>query len=269
MLRSFLAGLILCIAVLSGCGGNRTRPLIVSQVSIPIAEEAVSHSPQMRTLPWADVVLESRIDYRLLPDKSDDELPGLHAAAARLEARQKAREDLAHQLSRLIASEAPPGETTDLTLLDFSRRRSGFDAIIRDELTKAEERVVPTREGEASLELRLPLRHLADEVLSQGGGFSSERRIAQELNPRRRAMQQAEQDARSELLRKTLDYRLPDGTTIFEWVRRDPANQQFLVDSLKRARVVRSEQHRNASGQDDWLVELQYDASELRQQARR
>jgi hypothetical protein len=259
--------LLLSVLLAAGCIRSKSGELIRAEGRVPIGEEVISDSPQQRMVPWSDLVLEAGSRYSL-SGPPDAEVAaasrGLRLALARVEARERAREELALKLAKLPAGEAPPGESGELTVLDFARRRAMVDAAVRGELEgSVTEEVLQDPSGEGAIVLKLPLKAVASTLLLHGGGFRQEAALVKDVGPRARANAQANRIARDELVKKVLLEKVDGKKTFREWIEEDQANRALFLSALEQARVVRSEAVTRRGAGTEWLAEMEFDTSPI------
>ncbi len=265
MSRLILPILILLLAL--GCARKIERGVVSGEARISVGDEVVSDSPQQRTLPWADMNIESSARFSVAGPPSEGQMNlsrGTRMALAKLDAREAAIADVSRQLASLPAAEAPPGETGRLTLLQFSERRPALNFAMRGELESAlEEEIRQASPDEGAMVIKLSLRPLAETLLLHGGGFRQENAIVQDAGPRARASAQALRLAREDLLKKLMERNIERDLTFEEWLQENPANRQLLVKSLENIRVIQSELVTRASDDSQWVTELEYDPAPL------
>jgi hypothetical protein len=222
---------------------------------------------QKRTVPWQDRTLAASFAYSWQEVK---ELPPpIAAAEARLAARELARADLSRQLSRLPASEPPPGEIRESNLLDFATRQPSFAPLIEAAILSAEESVALPGDGRGTVELKLPLESLAKSLLNAGGGFRAESAVIEKAGPTAIAARAASSLAEQQLLRDILARPVAKGKTWEQWVRENPANLRLFQEAISKRRTVTSEPRKNAKGEQEFFVEYEVDLRELKRLARR
>ena len=242
------------------------------KATAPIVVEAVSSGQQRRTLPWSDQTVRATAGFKLLaPGAADGETgltPGLAAARSRLEAREAARRNLARQIAQLPASEPAPGDIRNLSLLEFAERRPAVTQAIEKAIDEATEEVSIGQDQNAVLELRMPLKELAQSVLDFGGGFATSPELVGREGSRQRAARLAEQKAQADLIQQLLRREVQEGLTFGDWVQREPRNRERLLEALRKARKT-ANRAEEEDGAEEWLVELRFDADPLRKEIRR
>ncbi|MBI1292161.1 hypothetical protein GC173_13115 [bacterium] len=262
-----IIGLVLVAAV--GCGGKKADTVVKAEARAPISASVAALSPQAREVPWAGQTLRASAPFELAA-KEGLTAP-ISAGEARVEARQVALTELARQLSRLPASEPPPGEAVESNVGDFATRQPQFAVKVEEQLLAAEEvvRLVP-EEGRGQVELALPLSALAAELLKSGGGFRKGDKLSEAIGPRGIAARKANTEAEDKLLRAVLATRIDDKRTVQDWVREEPVNRRMLLETLSKKKTVVGEARPVSAGSTDeeFVVEFEVDLKQLIDAAR-
>ncbi|MCC5877733.1 MAG: hypothetical protein JJU11_16045 [Candidatus Sumerlaeia bacterium] len=271
-----LALLTCTFFLLAGCGITSRPDWIRADAKIAFEVDAEAPGSQRRIIPWSNRELKTSTRYRLpVGEETGGELSiGIVGASRRLAAREVIFSDLSRQLSTLDASEPPPGERGNRSLGQFARNRPALQARLNEILQAVEEVSVFTDEGRVMVEATLPLKEVAEVVLSHGGGFLPDGPVGTEFGPRQRAAITAEREATSRIMRKISDYELNrDGLTVREWLLEDPMNARTLREHLNNIRMTRSEREveRPRGSEEEkefWVVEMEFDAKPLRDSVR-
>ena len=266
--RGLALGVMLLAASVVGCGGS--KPVVLrAEARSPISESTSALSPQAREVPWAGQTLRATAPFPLKATEGLD--TPMAAAEARVLARQQALTDLARQLSRLPAAEPPPGESVQSNVGDFARRQPQFAVAIEAELLKAEEtvRLVPA-EAQGQVEVSLPLKSIAEELLRSGGGYRKGDKTAEAIGPRGIAARRATEEAEEKLLREALATRISDTMTVQEWVLSEPGNRQLLVETVQKKKTLVGEARPTADdpAAEEFVVELELDMTPVLEAAR-
>lgn len=273
----FLPALILLLmtGLSSGCMLTGRGDLLKAKARVAFEVDAEAPGHQRRVIPWSNRELKASHRYELpySEDHQGDLSLGLTGAMRRLNAREAVRAGLIRQLELLPASEPPPGEQQERNVAQFARNRPSLQQAIDKELLAVEERLLHTTDGRVLVEVVLPLRGIAEEILQHGGGFLPEGPVASDFGPRQRAAVAAERQAIRELLEKILAHPVNRSLTIGQWIEGDPANRALLDQELRNVRVVRSEKEsepigRSGEEREFWVYEVEFRARPLVRLAR-
>ncbi|CAN5469062.1 hypothetical protein BH09SUM1_BH09SUM1_21510 [soil metagenome] len=248
--------LLIALLAIGSASVSAADNMVRAKVSVPIAAMPTD-ARGVRVIPWADIVLRAGANYQ-----TDSKSPAA-AAAARLRARDEVLANIARQLSKLPASEPPPGDEQDLNVRDFAARRSGMDDYLRSALEETSETATPGPNGYVILTRELPLDTIARRVLDSGGGFAPNNPLVLNIGPMQRAAQQAEEKAQSEVLQQLLAKKATSRTTYGDWVRALPGNRQILVQALHDDSKVTKRGREKNGDKDIWLMELEFDSTAL------
>lgn len=258
------------LVLLAGCAASGGHKLS-STATAPFPEELPSAGQQKRTLPWTEQTefAASRLELPLpFPEsKPGGDSPGLIAAREWLSARAKSQAALRQRLEALPASEPPPGESRLLSLGDLAARQPSLNTTLETQVADAAETRTITADGGGRLELALPLKNLASEVLLQGGGFTPESPLGMSVQPKARAQADAEADARRTLTQKLLESEIGPGFRYYEWVRLSADRRALMEAAIAQAKLLKSEETTGADGKPAWQVELELDPKPLRDRA--
>lgn len=253
----------------TSCASQKIAPIVTGEavVALPAALEAPGG--QQRLLPWAAQEREATARLALpFPMEANAPLsPGLEMGTRWLEARRAAQAELRRSTGELPAAEPPPGEASVLTLAQLAERRPGLRVAWEEALRGAEEERLQARAGGAAVRLRLPLGPLAEAVLQNGGGFSSDSALGRRALPETRAERQAAATAREELLRNLLQEPVRGEFTFYDWVRLNPLNQRTLQAAVSGVQVQQTTRTTTPQGKEGWRVVLEMDTTRLREEA--